>query len=154
MIEGRDRLAGDLNKFLDFRYNSLMREFCRSRSEIDDDETQLQRDARVKAEVADRSCKLVFEVDRLHRVIRDLRTVSKELDYRLSGEIWNKVRDAVTLLTAKLGSEMGHFRESHANRAAGVAKQMRRIREQVAGQLADISAENYAAQQRAQQARG
>merc|ERR1719198_2443941 len=72
----------------------------------------------------------------------------------LRGEIWNKVRDAVTSLTSKLGAEMGLFRESHSNRAASAARQMRKIREHVAGQLAEISAENYAAQQRAQQARG
>merc|ERR1711998_251793 len=104
-------------------------------------------------EVAAQGCKLVFEVDRLHRIIRDLRTVSRELDYRLSSEIWNKVRDAVTSLTSKLGAEIGLFRENHNNRAVSAAQQMRKIREHVAGQLAEISARNYDAQQRAQQAR-
>jgi len=153
IVDTRDRQAADLTKFLDFRYQALMQELYRKRPEAEPSETALQRDAQVKGEVAQRGCKLVFEVDRLHRVIRDLRTVSRELDYRLSSEIWNKVRDAVASLTSKLGAEMGLFRESHSNRAASAAKQMRKIREHVAGQLADISSENYAAQQRAQQAR-
>jgi hypothetical protein len=76
------------------------------------------------------------------------------LDYRLSSEIWNKVRDAVTSLTSKLGAEIGLFRENHNNRAVSAAQQMRKIREHVAGQLGEISARNYDAQQRAQQARG
>merc|ERR1719171_1819749 len=136
IVEGRDRLTNDMTKFLKFRYQTLMQELYRRRLNNDKQETPLQRDARVKGEVADRGCKLVFEVDRLHRVIRDLRTVSRELDYRLSSEIWNKVRDAVTSLTSKLGAELGLFREHHSDRAAGAALQMRKIRDHVAGQLA------------------
>merc|ERR1719446_1599268 len=141
-------------RIVDFRHQALIQELYKKRPEGTDDETTLQRDVRVKGEVAQRGCKLVFEVDRLHRIIRDMRTVSRELDYRLSSEIWNKVRDAVTSLTSKLGAEMGLFRESHSNRAASAARQMRKIREHVAGQLAEIGAGNYAAQQRARQARG
>jgi len=153
LIDSRDRLARDLKSFLGFRYQARMQELYTKRADANE-ETPLQYESRVKSEVADRGCKLVFEVDRLHRVIRDMKTVSRELEYRLSSEIWNKVRNAVGSLTSQLGAEIGHFRESHSNRAISVAKQMRKIRDHVAAQMAEISAENYAAQQRAQQARG
>mmetsp|Transcript_25069 Transcript_25069/g.40266 ORF Transcript_25069/g.40266 Transcript_25069/m.40266 type:complete len:584 (-) Transcript_25069:55-1806(-) len=156
MVHSRDRLAHDMKGYLEFRYRVLVQELFHKSSQYEEkgqEEKLVQRDARVKGEVADRSCKLVFEVDRMHRVIRDLRTVSKELDYRLSSEIWNKVHEAVGTLTSKLSAEIGLFRESHEDRAAGASHQMRRIREHIAAQLAEISSENFATQQRAMQPR-
>jgi len=103
--------------------------------------------------VADRGCKLVFEVDRLHRVIRDLKTVSREIEYRLSSEIWNKVREAVGSLTSKLSGEIGRYRESHGQNSSRIALKFREIREHISYQLAEVAAENYQAQQRALQPR-
>lgn len=158
MIRSREGLMNQFVGYLRFRYNALQQELSRlggaqSLSDSHTSKSAVQRDASIKAQVADQGCRLVFEVDRLHRTIRDLKTVSRELDFRLSNEVWDRVRDAVSTLTARLTAEIGRFREGHGDRADKVAAQMRAIREQVANQLASISAANYAAQERTQRSR-
>eukprot|EP00927_Polykrikos_kofoidii_P065655 TRINITY_DN61385_c0_g1_i1.p1 TRINITY_DN61385_c0_g1~~TRINITY_DN61385_c0_g1_i1.p1 ORF type:complete len:2810 (-),score=546.98 TRINITY_DN61385_c0_g1_i1:206-8635(-) len=110
-------------------------------------------EALVKREVAQRGCQLVFEVDRINRSVQDLRVVSKELEYRLSSEIWEKVRGAVELITGHLAVADARFREGHRERTEEVAGQMRAIRERVAGEFAGLASRNRAVQERAEKER-
>eukprot|EP00929_Paragymnodinium_shiwhaense_P088482 TRINITY_DN48791_c0_g2_i1.p1 TRINITY_DN48791_c0_g2~~TRINITY_DN48791_c0_g2_i1.p1 ORF type:complete len:2761 (-),score=695.76 TRINITY_DN48791_c0_g2_i1:222-8504(-) len=107
------------------------------------------REALLKREVARRGCQLVFEVDRIYLALNDLKVVSRELEYRLSSEVWEKVRKAVEQITAELAAATGKFKAGHGERAQLVAKQMREIRERIAGEFAVLAAKNYAAQERA-----
>jgi len=110
-------------------------------------------DARVRIEVAERGCRMVFEVDRLHLVIRELRGVSSEIEYRLNSEVWERVRGCISTLTCALTAETGHFREGHGELAHKVASQMREIREYTTAQFTSMAAKNYAVQERAVQDR-
>lgn len=155
LLASRNKATGHLIGFLRFRRDTLERA-VRQPATRDSGSVAgqgAQREVRVKAEVTEQTCRMIFEIDRLHRTVRNLRTLVGELDERLSGEVWSKVRHVVTSLTSRLAAEIGSFQEKHGHQAKLVAQQMRKIREQVSAQLADISASNYTAQLRAQQTR-
>lgn len=111
------------------------------------------RQAIVKERVAEGGCHITFEVDRLHRIIRDLNVVARELEHRLSSEIWEKVRESVASITNQVGLERGRFREGHELQSEAISQQMRSIREHVAEQVATLAAKNFATQERAFQPR-
>merc|ERR1719149_493895 len=104
------------------------------------------RDTLVKREVTNRGCQLVFEIERIHSDIQNLKTVSNELEYRLSSEVWEKVRSAVSAVTGELQIASGQYREGHGRKAEHVAAQMRVIRERVASDFATLASKNLASQ--------
>jgi len=107
----------------------------------------------VKSEVADRAMRLTFEVDLLHQTINRLKTVSRELEYRLSNEVHEQVREAASTLTQTVAAESGCYSESQQKRAHEIGQQMRLIREHVTATFAELAAKNHAVQERAKQSR-
>jgi hypothetical protein len=103
----------------------------------------------VKKEVAQRGCILVFEVERIHRCLQDLKATSRELEYRLSSETWEKIRELVSEVSESLEKATGRFRYGHQDCSQAVAAEMRNIREQVAGEFAAMAARSQLAQERA-----
>jgi len=107
----------------------------------------------MRAEVAGRAMKVTFEVDRLHHVIRDLKAVSRELEYRVSNEVWEQVRSSAASLVQALSAETGCYSESQHERAHGLAEKMRQIREHITAEFTDMAAKNHAVQERARMGR-
>lgn len=105
--------------------------------------------AEVKNEAAGVGCAITFEVDRLHRIVREVRVVSRELEYRLTNEVWDKVRADAARLMSTLSVETGGLCEGHRHKAHDLAQQMRQLREHVFSELAKLAAKNHATQERA-----
>eukprot|EP00931_Biecheleriopsis_adriatica_P033961 TRINITY_DN19671_c0_g3_i1.p1 TRINITY_DN19671_c0_g3~~TRINITY_DN19671_c0_g3_i1.p1 ORF type:complete len:2698 (-),score=629.15 TRINITY_DN19671_c0_g3_i1:85-8178(-) len=110
-------------------------------------------EAKFRTEVASRSCGLVYEVDRLHRALRDLKAASRELENRLEGEVMDEVRGTISSFTGALAAEAGRFSESHQDDAQRLAMQIRSLREHATTELAALAAKNKIVQIRATQPR-
>lgn len=150
LVQSREMLAQGLAEYRVSRLDTLGMEHAMHRNYVVRNAPGSERAATlVKREVADRGCRLVFEVDRVHRCVQDIQQVTRELEYRLSSETWEKIRELVSEVASSLTVALGRFHEGHGGCAQHVATQMRAIREQVAGDFAALAMRSHAAQERA-----
>jgi hypothetical protein len=92
---------------------------------------------------------LVFEVDRLHLSIRDLKATVRGLEKRLEGEVMDQVRGIISSFTGALAAEAGRFHEGHHEDAHQLARKIRQLREHATSELAGLAAKNQASQLKA-----
>lgn len=118
-----------------------------------DSAAQVRDVTNMKGEVADRAMRLTVEVDRLHRILREVQSASRELEHRLKNEAWEKVRAPASKLFSTLSAEKGCFSENQLNRFSILSKNMRQIREHVAIEFSGLAAKNFGTQERAKQSR-
>lgn len=106
-------------------------------------------EAKYRTATAAKSCGLVFEVDRLHLSIRDLKATVRGLEKRLEGEVMDKVRGIISSFTGALAAEAGRFHEGHHEDAHQLARKIRQLREHATSELAGLAAKNQASQLKA-----
>eukprot|EP00746_Dinoflagellata_sp_MGD_P074353 gnl/MRDRNA2_/MRDRNA2_30042_c0_seq1.p1 gnl/MRDRNA2_/MRDRNA2_30042_c0~~gnl/MRDRNA2_/MRDRNA2_30042_c0_seq1.p1 ORF type:complete len:2129 (-),score=441.85 gnl/MRDRNA2_/MRDRNA2_30042_c0_seq1:27-5600(-) len=98
--------------------------------------------------VADRNHKLVFEVDRLHRVAEELMSASREMEFRLNSEIRFDVLAELDLLDKEVNQAQDCYYDYRVDLHTEIKEELKAIRGDIIAQLQQMGVTNFVLQQK------
>jgi len=107
-------------------------------------------DAQVDSTVADRNQKLFFEIDRLHRVLEEMMSSSREMEHRLHSDICRSVKEEITVLEKDVEDVKTRYDEFRKEMQVGVESELKAQRQSLIQKLSSLATSNFALQQKLQ----
>eukprot|EP00746_Dinoflagellata_sp_MGD_P002673 gnl/MRDRNA2_/MRDRNA2_105234_c0_seq1.p1 gnl/MRDRNA2_/MRDRNA2_105234_c0~~gnl/MRDRNA2_/MRDRNA2_105234_c0_seq1.p1 ORF type:complete len:2126 (-),score=391.10 gnl/MRDRNA2_/MRDRNA2_105234_c0_seq1:24-6287(-) len=105
-------------------------------------------EAQVESTVADRNGKLYFEIDRLHRVLEEMMSSSREMEHRLHSDIVRSVHEEIAVLEKDVEDVKTRYEEYRKEMLAGVESELKTQRQSLIQKLSSMGASNFALQQK------